>query len=159
MGLYYPSTHTFPVFGTVVLTKTSDDTITAAALTGVTLESTYQTETAAHATKTFKTTGYSKLNLDLLYTEGATESANTMEVKFECSPDGINFYRIPNESVSSGTSTLFAREFTFAGADAAAATISIGLDLFYKYVKISAKETGVASNKGTVFGQVTLLGR
>lgn len=158
MGLYYPAYHTFVVFGSVALTKMSDNTITAAARTSVALSSTYQAP-GSTTVSTFKTAGYSKLNLDLLYTEGATESANTIETKFECSPDGINFYRIPNETVSSGTSTLFAREFTFTGADAAASTISIGLDIFYQYMRISVKESGVASNAGTVFGQVTILGK
>lgn len=160
MGLHYPSTQNFPIFGSVVYTKsTNDETILTATRTGVTLESTYQTTPVTTAFSTFKTTGYSKLNLDLLYTMGAAETANSIEVKFECSPDGINFYRIPNESVSGGTSTIVAREFTFVGSDAAAATISIGLDIFYKYVRVSAKETGVAVNKGTVYGEITILGK
>ena len=83
----------------------------------------------------------------------------TLELKFECSPDGVNFYRIPNESVSGGTSTITAREITFVGTNGAAATISFGLDIFYEYVKVWAKETGVASNKGTIYGECTLLGR
>lgn len=159
MGLSYPSTITFAVFGTNTVVKDSAENPVTATRTSVALTSSYQAEGGTAPTKSFKTAGYSKLNLDVLYTEGATESANTIELKFEGSPDGINYYRIPNEAVSSGTSTLYAREFTFAGADAAATTISIGLDIFYKYMRISAKESGVASNAGTVFGQVTLLGR
>lgn len=160
-GLNYPATITFPVFGSVAYTYLPDKvTIETATRTSVELESTYQTESGVtEATKTFKCTGYSKLNLDILYTEGASETSNSIEVKFEASPDGINFYRIPNESVSGGTSTLAAREFTFAGTNGAAATISIGLDIFYEFIKVSAKETGVASNKGSVYGEVTLLGR
>ena len=52
-----------------------------------------------------------------------------------------------------------AREFNFVGSDAASATISIGLDLFYKYVKVSCKETGVASNFGNVYIEATLAGK
>jgi hypothetical protein len=160
MGLYYKSTTEIPVWGSAVTVYGNDKTtIATKTLTGVTLESTYQAESNTVATKTFKTAGYSKLNLDILYTMGATESANSIEVKFEGSPDGINFYRIPNDNTSGGTSTLTAREFTFVGTNAAAATISIGLDIFYNFVKVSAKETGVATNKGTVYGEVTLLGK
>ncbi len=99
------------------------------------------------------------MNLDVLYTMGATESTNSIELKVEGSPDGTNWYRLPNESVSSGTSTLTAREFTFVGTNADAATISIGIDIFYKFIKVSAKETGVASNAGTVYVEATLSGR
>ncbi len=160
MGLYYPSTITFPVWGSVLRTLAADKaTVSTAVRTPVTLESAYQTELTTTATKTFKTSHYSKLNLDINYTMGATETTNSIEVKFECSPDGVNFYRIPNESVSGGTSTITAREFTFVGTNADVATISIGLDIFYEYIRISAKETGVASNKGTIYGEVTLLGK
>jgi len=160
MGLYYPNTIPNAVWGSVAIV-TLDDKVTpsTATRTSVTLESTYQAESATVATKTIETSGYSKLNLDILYTMGATETSNSIEVKFEGSPDGVNFYGIPNESVSGGASTLTAREFTFVGSDAAATTISIGLDIFYKYMKIWGKETGVASNKGTAYGEVTLAGK
>lgn len=124
--------------------------------TSVTLTAAYD---VANKTKTFETTGFAKLNLDVLYTMGATETTNSIELRMEGSPDGTNFYRIPNESVTGGTSTLTAREFTFVGTNAAAATISIGLDIFYKYVKISVKETGVVTNFGTVYVEGTLSGR
>lgn len=161
MGLNYPSTVTFPVFGSVVRVLANDGaTVSTATRTAVTLESTYQAESGAtKATKTFKTSHYSKLNLDILYTMGGSETSNSIELKFEGSPDGVNFYRIPNESVSGGTSTITAREFTFVGTNGGAATISIGLDIFYEYMKVWAKETGVESNKGTIYGEVTLLGK
>ena len=133
----------------VIGTKT-----TAGVRTPVTLTNAYNTTVMSIV----KTAGHSKLDLDLLYTMGATETSNSIEVKVECSTDGINFYRIPNESTTGGTSTLTAREFTFVGADAAATTISIGLDIFYKYVKVSLKETGVVTNFGTVYVEGTLSG-
>lgn len=146
MGLAYPSHNEFPAIGTKV-----GSTRTSIALTTL-----YD---VANKTKVIETSGYSKLNLDVLYTMGATETANSIELRIEGSPDGVNFYRIPNESVSAGTSTLTAREFTFVGANAAAATISIGLDIFYKYVKISVKETGVVTNAGTVYIEASLHGQ
>lgn len=159
MSLDYKKQINFPIFGTVVYTYEADKTtILTATRTSWALTTSYQTETGTQPTKTFRTEGFTKLNLDVLYTEGATESANSIELKIEGSADGRNFYRIPNETVSGGTSTLTAREFTFVGADAAAATISIGLDIFYKWIKVSAKETGVASNAGTVYCEATLSG-
>lgn len=161
MGLYYTDTITFPVFGSIAYTYLNDKvTISTATRTAVELESTYQNESGAtEATKTFKTEGFSKLNLDILYTMGASETSNSIEIKAEGSPDGVNYYRIPNESVTAGTSTITARELTFVGANGAATTISWGCDIFYKYMKLSAKETGVASNKGSIYGEVTLLGK
>jgi len=160
MGLQYPSTVTNPVFGTVVYVYANDKTtISTATRTSWNLTSSYQTEGAAKPTKTFKTAHYSKLNLDILYTMGAAETANSIEIQVEGSPDGVNFYRIPNETTNAGTSTLTAREFLFVGANGAAATISIGLDIFYEYVRVSAKETGVAAAAGTVYCEVTLLGK
>lgn len=114
----------------------------------------------ANKTKIIETGGYSKFNLDILYTTGATESDNSIDVRIEGSPDRANFYRIANESVGDGTSTLTAREFIFVEALAStAATISIGIDVFYKYIKVSVKETGKVTNFGTVYAEYTLSGK
>ena len=124
------------------------------------LTASYQTEGGTKPTKTFESGGMSKLNLYILYTMGATETTNSIEVKIEGSPDGTNFYRIPNDATSTGTSTITEREFTYVGTtDAGANDISIGVDIFYKFVKVSIKETGKVTNFGTVFVDAVLLGR
>jgi len=150
-GLYYPNTSTFTAIGTKSGTTR----------TSITLESTYQAESGqTKPTKAFASSGFSKMNVELLYTTGAGETSNSIEVKIEESSDGTNFYRIPNDSTSGDTSTITAREFTYVGASAATAyPISIGIDIFYSNIRISVKETGVASNKGTIFADVQLLGR
>lgn len=148
MSLNYPIIQVVPVIGSK----------SGSTLTGVQLESTYQTEAADKPTKTFETAGFSKMNLDLSYTMGATETSNTIEVKVEGSPDGDNFYRIANDSTSGGTSTLTAREFQFTGTNADTATISVFLDIAYKFVRVSVKETGVVTNKGNIFVEATLSG-
>jgi hypothetical protein len=149
MSQRFTTHQTFPVFGTKVGTTT----------TGVELESTYQTTEITEAYKTFKTAGFTHFNLDVLYTMGAAETSNSIEIKLESSPDGTNWYRIPTDTTSGGTSTLVAREFTFVGTNGAAATISIPLEIEYNYMRASAKETGVAANKGTIYGEITLSGR
>lgn len=148
-GWYYPTQKVMTLIG-----SKSGTTRTA-----VTLESTYQAESSSVATKTFETGGYVRVNFDISYTMGATETANTIEVKVEGSPDRTNWYRLPNESVSGGTSTITAREFVFTGTNAAEANQAIGLSIFYKYLRISVKETGVASNKGTCYVEATLSGK
>lgn len=128
-------------------------------LTPVTLESTYQTETAAHATKTFATGGMSRVEFLVKYTMGATETANSVEVKIEASnDDGTNLYQIMNDSTSAGTSTLTVREFTYVGVNAAASLVNFGLDINYKLMRVSLKESGVVTNKGTVSVEALLGG-
>ena len=144
MSLNYKKQILIPVIGTKTLANVRTSVTLTAAYTG--------------NTKTFKVGGYSKLDLAVLYTMGATETINSIEIQVEASPDGVNFYRVPNESVSGGTSTLTVREFTFVGTNAAAATISVGLDIFYQYLKISIKETGVVTNFGTAYIEGTLSG-
>jgi len=145
MSLFYKNLITFPLIGSKTgITRSSVD-----------LTNAYD---VADKTKEFKTDGYSKLNLDILYTMGSGETSNSIQVRLECSTDGVNYYRIPNDSTTDGTSTITAREFTFVGTNAAAASISISLDIFYKYMKISVKETGVASNAGTIYVEGSLAG-
>lgn len=145
MCLSYPTQTVFPLIGTK-----SGTTRTAVALTNA----------YTGNNKVIECGGYSKINLDVLYTTGTAETNNSIEIKFESSPDGTNVYLIVNESVSGGTSTLTQREFTFAGAVAATAySFSIGLDIFYKYLKVSVKESGVAANAGTVYIDATLSGK
>lgn len=112
----------------------------------------------ANKTKIFVTGGMSKVNFSILYTMGAAETSNSLEIRIRTSADGTNFYRIPNESVSGGTSTLTLREFTWVGVNAAASSISLPLDVQDRHMEISVKETGVASNFGTIYVEATLSG-
>jgi hypothetical protein len=129
----------------------------AGVTTGVTLESTYQTDEATTAIKTFTSGGFSKLSLDIAYTMGAAETANTIEMVVESSPDRINFYRLPIDATVT-QSTITAREWTHLGTNAATSKINIFLDIAYKFMRVSFKETGVASAKGKVFCEATLSG-
>ena len=113
----------------------------------------------ANKTKIFPTGGMSKIDIGILYTTGAAETNNSIEVRVRTSVDGTNFYQIVNESVVTTTSTLYQREFTFVGASAATAySFSLPLDVWNEYMEISVKESGVASNAGTVFAEATLSG-
>lgn len=127
--------------------------------TGVELEATYSATEVTEPTRTFPSGGYSKATFDINYTMGAAETTNSIEVKIESSPDRTNWYRLSTDTTSGGTSTLAAREWTFVGTNAAAATINIILDIAYKFMRISVKETGVSSAKGNVFVELTLSGQ
>ena len=92
-----------------------------------------------------------QLTLLVAYTMGATESSNSVEIKLEFSDDNSTWYQETQSSLSGGTDTLVLLEHSFA------ATQSAGTyDYFHfttpinaKYVKVSVKETGKASNFGT----------
>ncbi len=153
MSLHYPTQVLLPLIGS----KDSSNTRTA-----VTLTSSYEAETSPQSTptKTFDVGGFSRVEFAVNYTMGASESSNSIEVKVEWSPDATNFYRLMNDSTSAGTSTLTVREFTYVGVNAAASPITFGLDIAYKDVlKVSVKETGVATNAGSVFVEALLSGR
>jgi hypothetical protein len=151
MGLNYPAITSEILIGS----KT-----TALARTGIILTNAYQAESATVPTKTFETGGYSQCVLDILYTTGGSETSNSIEVKIDSSSDRTNFYQLTNESASGGTSTLTQREFTLVGASAATGyAFSIFLDIAYKYLRVSCKETGVASNYGNVYIEASLSGK
>lgn len=123
--------------------------------TSVTLSTAYH----ADRTKAIRTAGASKIDLNILYTTGAAETNNSVEVRVKSSPDGVNFYQIPNESVSAGTSTLTAREFTFVGADAATGYgLSLPLDVQNLWMQFEFKESGVSANAGTLYVEAVLSG-
>lgn len=148
-GNRYPQTNTYVLIGS----KTA-----AGVRTGVELEDTYSTTEDTEPTKTFPVAGFTKLTIDGAYTMGATETANTIEVKVESSSDRINWTQLSNDSTSGDTSTLTNREFQFLGADGATDQFQIFLDVAYEYIRVSCKESGRASNKGNVYVEATLVG-
>lgn len=83
---------------------------TTDAVTGATLTNYYDLD--GLTTKIFETGEATKIELDCVYEAGAGETANSVQVIIESSPDRTNWYRLLNESVSDGTSTLTQREFT-----------------------------------------------
>jgi|AntDeeMinimDraft_6_1070357.scaffolds.fasta_scaffold00673_11 hypothetical protein len=114
------------------------------------------TATSADTRYSFPSGGYSKVDIAMLYIMSGAETGNGISLIIEQSPDGDNWYRIPNESVVDGTSTLAPRVFEFVGDDGTSTALSVGIDVWYKNLRISIAETGVASTNGTVFAHVTV---
>lgn len=113
----------------------------------------------ANKTKIIETGGIAKINLSILYTTGATETDNSVQIRVEFSSDGTNFYRAVNDSTSGATSTLTQREFTFVGAVAATAYgITLPLDVYDRFMRFSFNESGVVTNAGTIYAEATLSG-
>lgn len=117
-----------------------------------------ETLTAEHTDNsyTISSGGYSKVNIDMQYTMAGGETGNGVSLIIENSPDGVNWFRTPNESTTDGTSTLFPREFVFSGENEGTKNLSFGLDVFYKHLRFSFKETDVATNFGTIYAELTL---
>jgi len=143
-GLAYQTQYTVPLIGSKSGTTVTPSTLTAA-YTG--------------NTKTIATGGMSVITIDVKYTTGSGETNNSIDIQMEHSSDGTNFYTLTNESSSSGVSTITQRNLTLVGAAAATAyAFSYKMDINYKFMKFSAKESGVAANFGTCYMEVTFGG-
>lgn len=133
----------------IVGSKDSSGTITRSTLTG----------TASDNRGYLYGTGLMyKMDIMFSYTTGSGETNNTLNIIVEQSPDNTNWYKIPNESVSSGTSTLDDRTFSYASNTGGGTTSngSIGLDIFYENIRVSFTESGVVTNAGSVYSEVNL---
>lgn len=107
---------------------------------GVTLTSNYADNRA-----TFPVGGMSKLSLDIDYAQGASETGNILEFTIEHSPNGTDWYSLVIDDTST-VSDITPREWNVTGDN----TVNVLLDIAYKNVRISAKESGVAANAGTL---------
>lgn len=106
---------------------------------------------SAVALGTLQADNYNQVSLLVNYTTGAAETNNTVVIQLEGSNDGVTFYRLPAESVSSGTVTLSLREYQFVGASAGTSyKFTIEIPVNYLFLRVSAYESGVAANYGTV---------
>lgn len=123
-------------------------------ITTATLESSY----ASSPSDTLDTGGMSKVNLNIRYSMGDSETSNSLEIKVSTSPTNDVYHQIVNESTSGGTSNLTVREFTITGNDGGDLDFSLPLDVQDEWMKFEFKESGVSSNKGSVFCEATLSG-
>ena len=97
--------------------------------------------------------GMSKLSIDLNYAMGSAETSNTMEVQIEHSPDGgTNWYKLVIDTTTT-VSTITPRVWTMAPEK-----LNIIVDIAYKKLRVSLKETGVATNYGRATVTYTLSG-
>ena len=123
--------------------------------TGATLTAAYTNNLG----RTIATGGISKVSLYCVYTMGASETTNSVEIRTEFSPDATNWFQDTNEAISAGTSTLSVREYTHVGANAAARNFVLLIDdVADPYMRLAVKETGVVTNFGTCSLEVTLSG-
>lgn len=123
-----------------------------------TLESTY---VAGNVSSAIDIRNAVQLSLEVEYTMGAAETANTTELIVEFAdmvngqrsnvPATASWYREVTESVSAGVVTLALAERTFAAVSAAATYDRFIVEIpgGHDFMRVSIKETGVASNKGS----------
>lgn len=123
---------------------------TSTAFSAVTLTSAYTGN--RHV---FDAAGFQKLSIDLNYAMGGAETGNTMELLVEHSPDGgTNWYKLVIDTTSTSTSVITPREWQMAPEK-----LNVIIDIAYKKMRLSLKETGVASNYGTATVAYTLSGQ
>ena len=115
----------------------------------------------------FKAAKGQKISLFVYYTMGAAESSNSIQVKVQTSPDRLAidsalWGRRTREAVAAGTATLSVEEYTFTATQSAGTydVIEIPLpNINTPYFKVSAKETGIASNGGSCYIKAVVSGR
>jgi len=147
MSEYFPSVRTDVLVGS----KTSASVITSVALTDA-----YD---VANKTKTVDVGSFTRVSFDIAYTVGASETSNTIHMRLDASSDGVNFFQLGNESATAGASVITQREITFVGAAAGTYKISSMMDISYKKIRVSFKESGVVTNAGSVYCEISLSGK
>lgn len=90
-----------------------------------------------------QTAGFSKLSLSISYAFGAAETANTLDIQIEESPNGTDWFKL----VIDNTATV--SEISPRVWQAEPGNLNILLDIAYNNVRVSVKESGVATNYGT----------
>ena len=98
--------------------------------------------------------GMDKVSLDIDYAQGASESGNICAFKIEHSTDGTNWYQLVIDDTAT-VSDITGRVWNITGD----AKLNVIIDIAYKEIKISAIESGVASNAGTLTMVATTSGR
>lgn len=98
----------YPIQDPAVLIGSKDATTKVP--TGATLTDYYDFD--GDTTKIIETGEASKIELNCIWTAGTGETANTLQLIIDASSDRTNWYRILNDTVSGGTSTVTQREFT-----------------------------------------------
>lgn len=110
MSLDYATQSHYDLIGTLGSTGQESPVPSSGAITPVTLADHYVFTNTT--TKSIKTVGFPQGELFGVYTVGAGETANSLQISWYSGPDNINFGRQVNDSTSAGVSTLTLREFT-----------------------------------------------
>lgn len=97
--------------------------------TGATLKTRWDYSSSSTTSKVFATADFSKMVLYMQYIAGVGETLNTLEIRIDGSPDGVNFFQFPTDSTTGGVSTLVQRNWT---------TIQSTTDGYLKYTAQSA---------------------
>lgn len=119
-------------------------------LVWVTLESTEATTQADADRVIVLSENETKLGISITYTTGAAETNNTCTVRVY-GYDWVNWNRVWESTTTGGVASFVATDFNVVWA--AAATVYTGhfiQNILYKKLKVTALESWVATNKGTV---------
>jgi hypothetical protein len=102
--------------------------------------------------KVFETAGFSKLSLEITYDMDAGETANTMELQLEESSNGTDWFSLVIDDTTT-VSVISARTWQMSEGN-----LNILVDIAYRFMRLSIKETGVATTAGTASVGYTLSG-
>lgn len=103
--------------------------------------------------KAISVEGFSKISLDINYARGAAEASSELNFKIEHSTDGVNWYSLVIDDTST-ESTITPRVWVVGATN----KLNVLVDIAYKNLRISALESGVSANAGTLTMTATLSG-
>lgn len=103
--------------------------------------------TTSYQSKTLEVGGFTELVLYLKHTTGDSETSAALVLKIEFSPDGTNFYQVPDSNNAPATYSYPG------GAGSTAYSIRVPIAIADKFIKISVKDSGVSTNHGTLQAQ------
>lgn len=101
--------------------------------------------------------GFDQVNLDVAYTMGTAETANSIQIKIEFAnpivgdPASTDWSQETSITTVSGVTTILQHSYTFDAVSAAGTydRFQIAIPINSKYMRVSVKETGIAANGGT----------
>jgi len=101
-----------------------------------------------------------KASFSISYTPGATETNNELHLQVEVSPTGEDddWDIATTQSTSGGEVTIAKLNYKYIGATAVEQKISVPFEINDNFIRVSAKEVGVATNFGTLTLKITLTG-
>jgi len=124
---------------------------------------TYTLTTSYVASNPIRAAKAYQVGLDISYTQGAAETANTLDIKIEISnvdttPTATDWFQMSSESTSSGLTTSSYQNYRFTAVATAgtADRFHISFPIDVKWVRVSVREGGVAANAGTFLGRLTV---
>lgn len=103
---------------------------------------------------TLPVAGFQKLSLDIRYARGAAEAASKLFMQLDTSSDGGTTWQNLVIDTTGATSVITPREWEIGTTN----NLNVLVDIAYKMMRVSLRESGVSTNVGNAQVTATLSG-